>query len=37
MCVWEAGVPKLGVTVENEGINFAIFAKNKKESSFEYL
>jgi len=29
MCVWEAGVPKLGVTVENEGINFAIFAKNK--------
>ncbi|GAA6324096.1 glycogen-debranching protein [Fusobacterium ulcerans] len=31
MCVWEAGVPKLGVTVENEGINFAIFAKNKKK------
>lgn len=31
MCVWEVGVPKLGVTVENEGINFAIFAKNKKK------
>lgn len=31
MCVWEAGVPKLGVTIESEGINFAIFAKNKKK------
>ena len=31
MCVWEVGVPKLGVTVENEGINFAVFAKNKKK------
>ena len=31
MCVWEAGVPKLGVTLESEGINFAIFAKNKKK------
>lgn len=31
MCIWEVGVPKLGVTVENEGINFAIFAKNKKK------
>ncbi len=31
MCVCEVGVPKLGVTIENEGINFAIFAKNKKK------
>lgn len=31
MYIWEVGVPKLGVTVENEGINFAIFAKNKKK------
>lgn len=28
---WEAGVPKLGATVESNGINFAIFAKNKKK------
>lgn len=33
---WEAGVPKLGATVESNGINFAIFAKNKK-GGFKYL
>lgn len=31
MCFGEVGVPKLGVTIENEGINFAIFAKNRKK------